>query len=142
MKITLRNYIEIETTEENEGQIIERFTFDNPKYNDALQFGRSTYDIDRQICLLGLIDNMLCAPIGTLDYLLENFNPEVLDQRTTVSVQIPFTGTLRPYQDDFIVKALNDKGGQMVAATGSGKTVSGIAMASQLKHIFTGRLRP
>ena len=54
MKIRLSNQIEIITTEENEGQIIERFTFDNPKYHDALQFGRSVRGIDRQICLIAV----------------------------------------------------------------------------------------
>ena len=48
MKIRLSNQIEIITTEENEEQIIERFTFDNPKYQDILQFGRSVRGIDRQ----------------------------------------------------------------------------------------------
>jgi superfamily II DNA or RNA helicase len=134
MKIKLSNHIEIETTEENEGLLIERFTFVNPKYQDALQFGRSTYGLDKQICLMKLVDNRLCAPIGALNYLLENFNPEVIDLRASVSAQIPFTGILRPYQEVFIDEAINAKGGQMVATTGSGKTVSGIAMASRLKQ--------
>ena len=134
MKIRLSNQIEINTTEENEGLIIERFTFENPKYQDALQFGRSVRGVDKQICLMGLVDNRLCAPMGILDYLLQTFNPEVIDERYTVTVNIPFTGTLRPYQETFVDKAINAEGGQMVAATGSGKTVSGIALASRLKQ--------
>ena len=134
MKIRLSNQIEITTTEENEGLIIERFTFDNPKYQDALQFGRSVRGIDKQICLIELVDNKLCAPIGILDYLLQAFTPEVLDERNTVMGNIPFTGTLRPYQETFVDKAISAEGGQMVAATGSGKTVSGIALASRLKQ--------
>jgi len=134
MKIILSNQIEIITTEENEGLIIEQFSFDNPKYLDALQFGRSVRGIDNQICLIKLVENKFFGPIGILDYLLQTFNPEVIDERYTVTVNIPFTGTLRPYQETFVDKAINAEGGQMVAATGSGKTVSGIALASHLKQ--------
>jgi superfamily II DNA or RNA helicase len=72
--------------------------------------------------------------MGILDYLLQTFNPEVLDERYTATVNIPFSGTLRPYQETFVDKAINAEGGQMVAATGSGKTVSAIALASRLKQ--------
>ncbi|WP_269844754.1 hypothetical protein [Methyloprofundus sedimenti] len=44
MKITLSNKIEIKTTPDNERKIIDQFTFDNPKYQNALDFGRSTYN--------------------------------------------------------------------------------------------------
>lgn len=134
MKIRLTNQIEITTEEESEGLVIEQFTFDNPKYHDALQFGRSVRGIDKQICLLELVGDRFCAPMGILDYLLQTFNPEVIDERNTVTVHIPFKGLLRPYQEIFVDDAINATGGQMVAATGSGKTVSGIAMASRLKQ--------
>jgi len=134
MKIRLSNQIEIITTEENEGLIIEQFTFDNPRYYDALQFGRSVRGIDKQICLLTLVDNKLHAPMGILSYLVQTFTPEIIEERYMVTVSIPFTGTLRPYQETFVDKAINAEGGQMVAATGSGKTVSGIALASRLKQ--------
>jgi len=134
MKIRLSNQIEIITTEENEGLIIEQFTFDNPKYYDALQFGRSVRGIDKQICLLTLVDNKLYAPMGVLSYLVQTFAAEIIEERYMATVSIPFTGTLRPYQETFVDKAINAEGGQMVAATGSGKTVSGIALASRLKQ--------
>ena len=57
--------------------------------------------------------------MGILDYLLQTFNPEVIDQHTTEQVTIPFTGTLRPYQETFVDNAIVAKGGVMVAATGS-----------------------
>lgn len=46
MKVILKNQIEIQTTLDIEQQVIKRFTFDNPKYQDALNFGRSTYGIE------------------------------------------------------------------------------------------------
>ncbi|WAR44712.1 DEAD/DEAH box helicase [Methylomonas rapida] len=56
------------------------------------------------------------------------------DQRRTVAAQISFTGQLRDYQQRFVSNAMQAGGGVMVAATGSGKTVSGIALAAQLQQ--------
>jgi len=133
MKITLSNKIEIQTTPDIEQQLIKQFTFANPKYQDAYSFGRSVRGIEKTLCLLDLSkDEGVSAPIGILNYLLQTFNPKVDDQRATVEVTTPFTGELRPYQEQFITDAINAKGGVMVAATGAGKTVSGIALASRL----------
>ncbi|MDC9728344.1 MAG: DEAD/DEAH box helicase [Methyloprofundus sp.] len=135
MKITLSNQIEIQTSPIIEQQIIKQFTFANPKYQAANDFGRSVRGIDRTICLLDYSEGEgVSAPLGILDYLLQTFKPEVNDQRATVKVNIPFTGELRLYQETFINDAINAKGGVMVAATGAGKTVSGIALASRLKQ--------
>jgi len=134
MKITLSNQIEIQTTPDNEKQIIEQFTFDNPKYQDALSFGRSARNIPKEICLIKEGYGVLLAPMGLLDYLLQTFKPEVIDQRATVTTNIPFSGKLRPYQEQFIDNAIIANSGVMVAATGAGKTVSGIALASRLKQ--------
>ncbi|SHE19268.1 DEAD/DEAH box helicase [methanotrophic endosymbiont of Bathymodiolus puteoserpentis (Logatchev)] len=138
MKITLSSRIKIRTTPDNEQQIIKQFTFANPKYQDAISFGRSTRDIDRNLCLIDREVNRpmarLIAPIGILDYLLQTFSPEVNDERCTIKVSIPFTGALRPYQLKFVNDALIAKGGLMIAATGAGKTVSGIALASRLQQ--------
>lgn len=113
MKIILSNQIEIQTTLNHEGQIIEQFTFDNPKYKEALQFGRSTYGIDKEICLIERTENnQLIAPSGIYDYLLQVFKPEVIEGRKTVPVNIPFNGTLRPYQGSFIGRAIDAGGGQ------------------------------
>jgi len=134
MYITLKNKIAIQTTQEIERQIIKQFTFANPKYQSANDFGRSVRGIDRAISLIEKSGSQLIAPIGTLNYLIDTFNPTIEDNRATVEVIIPFTGKLRPYQEQFIDDATNAKGGQCIAATGSGKTVSGIALASILKQ--------
>lgn len=134
MKIKLTNLIEIFTTSSIEKKLVKQFTFANPKYEDAKSFSRSTRGIDRKISLMESTDNGLIAPMGTLEFLLETFSPEVEDLRTMQQVSIPFNGSLRPYQDGFIVDALNHTIGMLVAATGSGKTVCGIALASKLKQ--------
>jgi len=134
MKIILKNTIQIITHSDNENQIIKQFTFNNPKHHEAESFGRSTYGIDRTLCLIKKSDKGTYAPIGTLNYLIETFNPCCEDSRATVTATIPFTGTLRPYQEQFINSALMAGGGQCIAATGAGKTVCAIAMASRLKQ--------
>lgn len=134
MKIILSNQIGIFGYPEDIKTIKQKFSFANPKYKDALSFGRSTRGIEQWIGLVKVVDNGINAPIGILDYLLQNYNPKVIDQRRTVKVVIPFTGKLRAYQERFIAIAIKATGGQMVAATGAGKTVSGIAMASRLKQ--------
>lgn len=134
MKIKLTNQIEIFTTLVIEKQLIDQFTFANPKYHEAISFSRSTRGIDKQISLIESTDNSLIAPMGILGYLLEKFSPEVEDLRITQQAEISFSGALRPYQEDFISDALNHTIGMLVAATGSGKTVCAIALASRLKQ--------
>lgn len=133
MQVTLTNQIEITGFSPTQYQaIIHNFTFTNPAFNSALDFGRSTYNIDRTIKLHTETDGALTLPIGTLQYLLDSFRPEVIDQRASTKAAIPFTGTLRPYQERFIMQALQHTHGVMVAATGAGKTVSGIALSGRL----------
>lgn len=115
MKIKLSNQIDIETTPSHERKVIEQFTFANPKYQEAQSFGRSTHGIDRFLYLVEQSEAGLIAPIGILNYLLQVFKPDVIDQRTTALVAIPFAGTLRPYQETFIDKAIKAKCGQQRA---------------------------
>lgn len=133
MKIVLTNQIKIITTPQIEQQIVNKYTFANPKYQEAVDFGRSTHAIDKTIRLVERTDKGLIAPMGALNY-LKTFSPDITDERATVPANIPFTGTLRPYQKTFIADAIKAGGGAMVAATGSGKTISSIAMASRLKQ--------
>jgi superfamily II DNA or RNA helicase len=109
---------------------------DNPAYAEALRFGRSVRMIPREIQLCKRVGNTWIVPIGLLDEILDEMPyAEVDDQRNLCPVTIPFTGSLRDYQEQFISDALADfygGHGVMVAATGSGKTVSGIAMAARL----------
>jgi len=134
IQIKLSNQIEIIAPPDIEEQIIKQFTFANPKYQDAIQFGRSTYNLDEEICLIDTVGEGLRAPMGMLGYLLKEFNPEVDDRRITAETNIPFTGKLRPYQEKFIGNVTGRTIGMLIAATGSGKTVSAIALASRLQQ--------
>jgi superfamily II DNA or RNA helicase len=134
MKITLSNHIEISAPEDIRKQLIDRYTFKNPKHTEAKSYGYSTYNIDRNICLVEQQDDILIAPMGVLEYLLQTFKCEIEDNRVTMPVDITFNGKLRSYQSEFVGNTEGHSIGMMVAATGSGKTVCGIALAAKLKQ--------
>jgi superfamily II DNA or RNA helicase len=137
MKLTLKNQITITTPiqfSEAENRAIESIgVHNNPAYAEALRFGRSVRMIPKEIQLCKRVGNTWIVPIGLLDEILDEMPyAEVDDRRKPCPVTIPFTGSLRDYQEQFISDAMDFKSGVMVAATGSGKTVSGIAMAARL----------
>ena len=134
MKLTLSNQIEITELEDFEQKLIESScTHHNPKYFEAQRQGRYTGNIDRKIKLFETIDTGLIIPIGCL-WQVEDEAAEIDDQRNTHPVNIPFNGILRGYQQELVNNALDSGGGVLVAATGSGKTVAGIALASLLSQ--------
>ncbi|WP_432741571.1 DEAD/DEAH box helicase family protein [Methylobacter sp. G7] len=157
MKITLKNHIEITDIDEQEQELIEMLcTHDNPKFEEAKKQGRYTGKILREIKTFSRVDDGLVVPIGTLSWLETGLYdnepttrekqddgfipdlshwPEIDDQRNSHPVTIPFMGELRPYQEAFVQNLINAEGGVGgvgVAATGAGKTVSGIALAARL----------
>ena len=135
MNLTLSNKVAITDYSPKEHQaIVHKFTFANPAHAEALSFGRSTYNIDRTICLVDEGNDALALPIGALAWLLETFSPDVTDNRATVAAVISFNGELRLYQERFIKLSMQHTHGVMVAATGSGKTISAIAMAGRLQQ--------
>jgi superfamily II DNA or RNA helicase len=134
MKITLSNQARIEASESIIYQIEKHCTYPNPKHAEAIKQNYSTRNIPRFINLsCRQDDSSLMVPVGLLPELF-TAGAVIDDQRRTVAAQISFTGKLRDYQQRFVSQAMQAGGGVMVAATGSGKTVSGIALAAQLQQ--------
>ena len=132
MKIILSNKITLTHLDAIEQGLIESScTHDNPKYFEAQRMGRYTGKIDRKIMMFETIDTGLIIPMGC-KWLIDDEADEINDQRNTHRVEIGFTGILREYQRELLNNALDSGGGVLVAATGSGKTVAGIALASRL----------
>ncbi len=133
MKATLSNQIHLSELTDNEYfSIQQRLTFDNPKYLEAIQQGRSTYRLDRTLALFNTHADGLALPRGYgLDRL--NLQPcDITDQRNTHPVQISSTIQPRSYQERCIKLAIHQGGGVIVAPTGSGKTTMAIELAARL----------
>ncbi|WAR43884.1 DEAD/DEAH box helicase [Methylomonas rapida] len=134
MKITLTNHARIEASENILNQIEKRCTHSNPKYYEALRQNRYTGSIPKQIMLSRRMDDgSLVIPVGMVGELF-TAGAEIMDNRRSVLAQIGFNGQLRDYQQTFVADAMRAKGGVLVAATGAGKTISAIALASRLEQ--------
>ncbi|MDO9139052.1 MAG: DEAD/DEAH box helicase family protein [Methylobacter sp.] len=132
MQIILSNKINFTgLTAEQTALLIKRCTYPNPKFFEAQSQGRYTGNIDRQVTLHELTEEGVSVPAGLFNKLIKTATP-VIDQRHQHPATIPFTGELRPYQQTFVDDALIAQHGVLVAATGSGKTVSAIALAAKL----------
>lgn len=131
MKATLSNKTELtELDSDQYWQIRETLTFENPKYKEALQFGRSTWKIDQYIELFEDIPGGLRVPRGVS--ISVNF-ASVEDKRHINRVTIATNIDPRPYQERVIrLVTINQDGGVIVAPTGSGKTVMAIEIAARL----------
>lgn len=135
MNIILSNKILLSgCTLEQHKTIATRYTFNNPEHAEAARFGRSTWNIPTLIRLFAEHQDGIELTIGALNHIIRTFDLDVSDNRARVPAVIPFLGELRPYQKTFIDSAIAAGGGVMVAATGSGKTISGIALASRLQQ--------
>jgi superfamily II DNA or RNA helicase len=134
MKITLSNRIEVTDLTDHEKKEIQKLcTHPNPKHAEAVRQGYYAGNIPREINLAQQIEGGLIVPAGLFHKVLWlNMAATIDDQRNTYPVITPFTGQLRDYQEQFITEAIESHGGVLVAATGAGKTVSGIALAARL----------
>lgn len=134
MKITLSNKLKVTDLADHEKKEIEKLcTHPNPKHAEAVCQGYYAGNIPKETNLAQQIEGGLIVPIGLFYRALWlNMAAIIDDQRNRHSVTILFTGQLRDYQEQFIAEAIESQGGVMVAATGAGKTVSGIALASRL----------
>lgn len=135
MKIELTNHARIEAVESIINQIEKCCTHSNPKYYEALRQNRYTGSIPKQITLSNRMDDgSLIIPVGMVRKLCREYGAAIIDQRRNVPARIGFNGQLRDYQQTFVGDARLAKGGVMVAATGSGKTISAINLASCLQQ--------
>ncbi|MFU8789519.1 MAG: DEAD/DEAH box helicase [Methylobacter sp.] len=132
MQITLTNKIHFTgLTGEQTALIVDHCTRPNPKFYEAQKQNRYTGNIPREICLAEITDSGVNVPIGLFNSLIKS-STRVIDRRNLHPVTIPFTGELRAYQETFVNDSLIAQQGVLVAATGAGKTVSAIALASKL----------
>lgn len=131
MKIILNSEINLIGLSPADARKVESdLAFDNPQYFEAVRQGRSTWKIPRKIVLAREIDGGLAVPVGFNCSWLTG--AEILDSRRVCPVSIPANINLRNYQSEAVGKLVDSGGGVLVAPTGSGKTVTAIALAARL----------
>jgi len=143
MNIAVSNRIYInlgDLTEDQIKQLKEMFTYENPKYQTALDYGWKTDDIDRYICTFKVQDGKLSLPRGRLkdiDKVLGT--PPIKDERLYFNEfddsDIVFGGIkLEGFQ--MIAENLFDRGDDVFlrAPTGSGKTEMALYAIAQLEQ--------
>jgi len=117
-------------TDEQSDQIKQTLTFRNPKYDEALQFGRSTWAIPASLGLFEDTCEGLAIPRGRpLDWLKDC---DIQDDRNSHPVQIETSIESQPYQERVIQLAIDNGGGVIIAPAGAVKTTIGIELSARL----------
>jgi len=124
--------------------IISELTFPNPKFNELVKMGKSTYRVPEELTNFEAIDNnTMSIPRGMLAYLigvLESYNipHDLIDERTYIR-DMPIIDSreivYRPYQEKAVESLINSgTEGILVAPPGSGKTVMGLSLMAILQQ--------
>ncbi len=107
-------------------------TIKNPAYIEAKKFQRSTKSIPKHIKLFKETKEAICLPRGYLFLLIKRLKEEKIAYKfinETISSDVDYpemNGSLRPYQNEAILKAYKYRQGVIISPCGSGKTVMGI----------------
>ena len=110
-------------------------SFLNPKYQEAVQFKRSTYGIRKVIRLYEEKNDELIIPRGALYKILPLVGPpNKIHNNTAIfkKVDIPSKIEMRPLQEPWIEDMLKHFQGVGVAPPGSGKTVMALEVIARL----------
>lgn len=112
-----------------------KLTLANPKYEEAIKRGFSTWDIPKEIRGYTQDGDVLTMPRGCSRKLVELLNTwrglayRVEDHRRTLApVDFDFLGELRDFQVEAVEAMAGRDFGTLAAATGSGKTVMALAL--------------
>ena len=145
MKIIIQNQIEIsDISEVMDVEIRRRLTLKNPEYLQAKKMGRYLFNLDEFLCFFKKNgDGTLSLPRGFARELFSlcreyGLKPEFEDNRRVLpEVSFSFKGTLREYQQNAMKDILSCDFGLLDSATGSGKTIIGLATIAARKQPTT-----
>lgn len=121
-------------------KIMNRLTFENPKYIDAKNRGFSTWNIPRQIHGYEKEGKALILPRGSIQQVLgiiegAGLPYQIEDRRRSLQpVHFQFMGSLRDFQKEAVERMLDRDSGILSAPTGSGKTVMALAIIAERKQ--------
>ncbi len=145
MEIKITNKIEVKQAPEViRAELIKQLKITNPKYQEAINAGRSTYGIPMFIHNFKVLPNSnLLIPRGLRKQLIKsakekNISLNIIDKRTYKPLEKDIDSTAikyRPYQYTAILQltAAGDEG-VLVAPPGSGKTVIGLSLIPLLSQ--------
>ncbi|MFH2117306.1 MAG: DEAD/DEAH box helicase family protein [Bacillota bacterium] len=112
----------------------------NPEFYKKQNMRMSTYGISRVIELYEEDHQYLYLPVGTLNFIKESLDKykviyDVLDLRSKPKMKskYQFHGILTADQQNIVEHLLKNQNGVLVAPTGFGKTVIGVALAAALR---------
>ena len=141
MKIIIDNRIKLlnPPPEVNEW-LINELTFPNPKYAEAVKYGRYTGNIPEFLKLYSKTPNGLFVPRGFLQKIEKRLfgkgnDIEIIDNRVLNDpINIDSLISLRPYQEPAKYDLLENPNGMLIAPAGSGKTVLGLDVFATLRQ--------
>ncbi|KKM02713.1 hypothetical protein LCGC14_1781630, partial [marine sediment metagenome] len=119
---------------------IEQLTFTNPKFEEAMKYGRYTNNIRQYIKLYRRLPNGLVLPRGFLQIIEDSMigqglNISIQDNRIlTPPISISSNIKLRPYQREAKFNLLSHPNGMLVAPAGSGKTIMGLDIFASVRQ--------
>jgi len=135
MKTTINSKISIENpSQEIINYCTEKLIFPNPLYHLRVATKKSTWNIPKDIVLFEKVGDTYVLPYGTLRdiYPLISTYQITTDFKPTASKKLFCRTTLREYQNKALERLKNAKGGILVAPCGSGKTLVGMNLISEM----------
>lgn len=120
----------------------EALTIANPKYHDAKRYNRWIGKrLKPELFFYREAHGRLCFPRGfgneavRICRQLTGITPKIDDQRRLLpEIDLSFSGTLRPYQQQAVAAALAHSFGVLEAGTGSGKTIMALAVLAHRRQ--------
>ncbi|MGZ8927655.1 MAG: DEAD/DEAH box helicase [Methylobacter sp.] len=135
MRAIIRDRIYLSELSHEQSRLIKKqLTFNNPKFHEAIKFGRGAYGIERNVKLFEEVGSRLIIPRGVSLEPLGLMPDEIEDKRHVHPVTIETSIEPRGYQERTIRLAIKSGGGVIVAPTGAGNTTMGIELASHLNQ--------
>ncbi len=122
--------------------IIKELTIDNPKYVDAVKYGRWVGKrLKPKLTFYSKTKKGLCFPRGfakgaiRLIRQVDGVDPQVVDRRQSCpGVDFEFSASLRPYQQEAVEAVVGRQFGVLESGTGSGKTIMALAIIAQRRQ--------
>jgi len=118
-------------------KIMNRLTFENPKYINAKNRGFSTWNIPRHLHGYEKEGKALILPRGSIQQVLRIIKDaglpyQIEDHRRSLQpVQFQFNGILKDFQEEAVKEMLTVDFGTLSAPPGSGKTVMALAIIAE-----------